>query len=1139
MNADREGLDIGSGADESYADAASAPDADAAGAPDADAAGVSAAGVADVYALTPPQAGMLYHTLATPNSGVYVVQYTCEITGDLDPTRFREAWERAFERHAVFRTAFVWEGLDEPLQAVRERVELPWTALDWSSLPESVKADRLQTLLREDRLRGFPLDLAPLVRLALIRTGANVWRFLWTFHHIVADGWSAVTLLGQVFREAVDPLIAAPTPRPFRDFVSWLGGREVAPSRAYWERRLAGIDGPTRIPGIESGAKERSGAKNRSTAGAPWTAGGQARCEVRLDNSETAALKEFARRHRLTLNTVVHGAWTLALSRYSGESDVVYATAVSGRPPSLTGVESMIGVFINSLPVRVRVEHEAEVVPWLMGLQNDLLDMHPHEHTSLASIAEWTGVGASRGQLDHILVFESSPLGDRSPAQGTGLELADVRYLDQSNFPFALLVFPGPSMALTAVYDTDRLPEDLVDKLLCAVGNTLRAFVANPTSALGALPPPSAEERDRVLARAAEDGAQPVEARDVMLRFRAHVEAQPEAIAVVTTGESWTYADLAARVRKTSDQLRARGVTLGTSVAVLLDRSPAAIQAILAVLEIGGVYVPIAEDEPGSRRRFLLEDAGVKVLLGRDTNSLTDVPEGVRVLEVGGETPDTEPPAGRTPDEGNSNDGGPDEVVASWTGSPGGSDPLAYILYTSGSTGRPKGVCVSRGNLAYSTGARDIVYERHPRAFLLLSATTFDSSIVGIFWTLSTGGTLVLPDPGQEREPTALAGLVRKHSVTHTLCVPALWALVLDQVGESDLRSLETVIVAGETCAAGLIEKHFERLPDTELYNEYGPTEGTVWATAHRVPDTFSGSTVPLGRPIPGTRLYLLDRDGRLAPDGAAGEIYIAGPGVAQGYRNHAELTETTFVPDPYSPHPYGSDSARAMYRTGDLGRWSAEGDLLFLGRRDDQVKVRGHRVELGEIESALSAQPGVREAAVATYVGRRTPGDLIAYVVGSDGVERSTQELRTRLGSELPAYMVPSRFIWLDALPRGRNGKLDRKRLPQPAPGEDRVSGSNAPRTPTEEALASLWREVLGLDSVGTEDHFFAVGGHSLLAIRLLGEIRGLFSVDFPFDEFFATPTIAGSAARIETLIAERRNREPTEEDAVEEFEF
>ncbi len=1071
--------------------------------------------VADVYPLAPMQGGMLYHTLADPGSGVYVVQYTCEITGELDTTRFRTTWAELFERHAVLRTAFVWEGLDEPLQVIRERVAMPWTELDWADVSAQEIEDRFERFLEEDRASGFALDLAPLTRWTLIRTGPSTWRFLWSFHHILADGWSAVTLLQQAFHEAAGGGSPAASPRPFRDFVEWLGAQDASPARAYWSARLDGADGPTRIAEYDATDLERA------------PASGSRRRRVRLDEDETAVLREFARGRQLTLSTLLHGAWSLVLGRYSGETDVLFSTAVSGRPTRLSGVESMIGLFINSVPVRVELSDDAELIPWLRALQIELFEMRPCEHASLAEIADWTGVGAGHTSFESVVVFQSSPLGQRSPAEGTGLELSDIRYLDQSNVPLALLVFPDSALELLMAYDPDRFGEALIDRLLEAVASVLRAFVAEPGSRLGTLPPPDADERSRLLTLG-DGGASPSETRDVLERFFDHADRNPESPAMASGEVTWTYEVLAERVRKSADRLRRLGVGTGTRVAVMADRSLTAVQGMLATLHAGGAYVPIASDEPGSRRRFLLEDAGARLLICDDPASVPDLPPSVQVITLEADAPNREAGAVDRP-------GHDDSARAP-------RSDLAYVLYTSGSTGRPKGVAVSRGNLAYSTGARSDVYDRPPAAFLLLSPLTFDSSVVGLFWTLTTGGMLVLPEPGEEREPTALGDLIRRHGVTHTLCVPGLWALVLDQVEPADLASLETVIVAGEACPPEVVRRHQSLLADVDVYNEYGPTETTVWATAHRVRSGFDGRSVCLGRPVPGARIYVLDGSGRLCPTGAAGEICIAGSGVSQGYLNRDELTAAAFVPDPFTAAP------GHMYRTGDQGRWSTEGELLFLGRSDEQIKVRGRRIEPGEIAATLVEQSGVREAAVVGVttgaagaeagLPHGSPDELVAYVVLEDQDDDPLPEIRRRLRDELPAFMVPTHFIGLSEIPRGRNGKVDRSRLPAPDPGPGRHLRALEPSTPTEVALAAIWRDVLNSDSIALDDHFFEIGGHSLLAIRLLGAIRNEFSVDLPFDEFFEAPTVAGLAARLERRLRTEADRSDLD-GGREDFEF
>ncbi len=1055
-------------------------------------------GIVDMYPLTSAQGGMLYHTLAAPGSGVYVAQYACEIMGNFDPQQCRADWSKAFERHAVLRTAVLWEGLDEPLQVVHDQVEVPWTDRDWCEFSSEDNARRFEVLLQEDRARGFDLATPPLARLALIRTGHDRYRFLWTFHHILADGWSAVTLLEEVFAPAGSRSSLPPRVRPFRDFVAWLREQDPAPAESFWRGRLAGINAPTQLP-----IGKRTTPLLRYRRGSVQTV-------RQLSELETEAVRAFARTNRLTLNTLAHGAWALTLGRYSDEGDVVYGATVAGRPPSLLGVDSMIGLFINTIPVRVRVNDDAVVVEWLKHLQDDLLAARSHEHTPLESIAEWTGVGATRAPFESILVFENSPLGQRNPAEAAAWQLHDARYLDQSHYPFALLVFPEKRLRLIAVYDGDRFAAEEVDRLLLHIHAALTGFVANGGSTLAVLPPPDSTERARLLACGT--GPEAPAAPDVLDCFDEHVTRSPDAPAVVWTGGSLTYAQLAQGARATAQHIRRAGVSPGDGVAIASIRSPAMLQGILGVLRAGAAYVPIDPTHPWARQRFVIEDSGARLLLTDSPELFSDCPVSVVRL-----------------------DRVPEQVTLHSTDAPARTRPpgaLAYVLYTSGSMGRPKGVEVSRDNLAYSTASRTVMYPEPPRRFLLLSPFTFDSSIVGIFWTLASGGTIVLPRDGAERDPRALGELVRSHDVTHTLCLPALWELVLEQVPPSDLVSLTTVIVAGEASPPSLIGQHAAGAPQARLHNEYGPTETTVWCTVFPVPPGFDGASVPVGRPISGSRIYLLDRRKCLVPEGVPGEIHVAGPGVARGYVNLVEESAERFLPDPYG------DGGR-MYCTGDLGRWSADGNLLFLGRNDRQIKVGGHRIEPAEVEAVLLGHPNVREVAVGlSSDSDKAAAALVAYVVPKTGDATAASELRDAIRAELPDFMVPSAFVDLPNLPRGSSGKVDRDRLPAPQSVLSSMDRAIVPPgTETEKALARIWEEVLDIAYLGINDHFFEVGGHSLLAIRLLGKIRESFSADLTMEELFAAPTIAALGARLDALLWVR-DRAAGNDGPVEEFE-
>ena len=1038
--------------------------------------------VADIYPLAPAQEGMLFHTVAEPGSGVYVEQVTSTLHGPLREDALRDAWTRAVDRHPVLRTAFLWDGLDEPLQVVRQTVALPWERLDWRGVGPDEQERRLGDLLREDRARGFDLAQAPLLRLRLIQTDADEHRLVWTFHHLALDGWSTALVLNEVWADyaalAADRPAASAAPRPFRDYIAWLKGRVASGTEAFWRGTLAGFEAATPL------AIDR-------TAGKP---GPVDQREATLSADETSRLRDLARRHRVTLSTVVQGAWAILLSRYSGERDVVFGTTVSGRPADLAGVEDMVGMFINTLPLRVEVDPEAGVWDWLRGVQAAALAARQHEHTPLAQIQRWSDVPAGQPLFESLVVFENYPGEGEHAAAEVGLRVEGVDYREQSNYPLALLIVPGDGLRLLAVYDTARFDAPAVDRLLGHLSTLLRAAVEGPEAApVRDLPLLPAAERVEVLALAPGPDRAPIPEGGVLALIESHVREAPDALAVTTEAAALTYAELWAASGRLAAGLRARGVGAGVPVGVCLARTPDLIVGILGVLRAGGAYVPLDPAYPAERLQLLLADAGASVVVTRRPDLFSEA-EAVAPDGPHGDGPVPAPPD---------------------------LDDLAYVIYTSGSTGRPKGVPVTHRNLAHSTQARLDHYPEAVGRFLLLSSVAFDSSVAGLFWTLASGGALVLPAERQEQDVPALAALAERHGVTHTLCLPSLWRVVLDLARPEALASLRCVILAGEALDPVVAAAHHARLPGAALYNEYGPTEATVWATVHRVEADRLGGRLPIGRPIPGARAYVLDPRGEPAPVGVPGDLHLGGDGVVAGYLGRPEVTAEVFGPDPFAEDP----GAR-LYRTGDRARWNENGTLDFLGRADGQVKVRGHRIELGEVEAALRRHPSVREAAAAIHVPEaaasgRNVARLVGYVVPAEGEAPSAADVRSALATRVPDFMVPSAVVVLDALPRTATGKVDRRALPAPEAASADLPASVPPRTPVEAQLAAIWAEVLGLDAVGVEDDFFEIGGDSIASIQIISRANRA-GLGLKPNQFFDHPTIAALATVATTAHAE-----------------
>lgn len=880
---------------------------------------MSAGNIAAAYPLTPLQEGMLYHCVRRPGSGVYESQYVVDLAGPLAPSAFQAAWALAVQRHAALRTFFAWERRERPLQVVRAQVDVTVAMLDLVDVDPVEQTIRWNRLLDEDRRRGIELERAPLMRWTLARLGDQRWRLLWTVHHAVLDGWSGRQVLREVIADH-DVLRGGGTPLErdapdFSQFVEWIAGQDADRAAHYWKTALEGAPTHTPLPWDRGGA------------------GGDARAtrELRLGAQETAELAEAARRLQVTLNTLAVAAWAIVLAQHSGRDDVLMGVTVTERPPEIPGVERAAGLYLTTLPVRVRCAAE-RLDSWLRDLQADMARARAHSASGLAALQQWAQRSSSTALFESLVVFEGFPADAPADSTGTGLRILDERLNERSDVPLVLLVFPGVELGLTLIHDGLRFDEATAALLLRQVAATLQEMCGAPVRApleLATLPPQESAELLR--AWGGVDAVSPA-ATDVIASIQRHAEATPERVAIRTRERSISYRELWVEARTRSAGLDAAGVAKGARVGILSERAPEAVVAMVGVLAGGRTFVPLSP-RTGAQR--------LATLVGYVDALLTDDPASLPRDTTAPILPLT----------------GPLPPVADPSGAFEAADPSepAYVIFTSGSTGTPKGVVVERGQLACSTNARSSVYPAAPVAFLLLSSLSVDSALAGVWWTLTTGGALVVPPSRVEQDPEELAAWFDETAVTHTLLVPSLHRVVLDHVKGKALHSLRVVIVAGEACPSALVRAHRARLPSVALYNEYGPSEATVWATVANL-SADPAAAVTIGRPVPGVRIYLLDPAGQPVPPGSVGEIHIGGVGVARGYLDDPARTGERFVPDPQGGR---------MYRTGDRGRFLADGRLEFLGRTDEQIKVRGFRVEPEEIERTLGDHPGVQEAAI------------------------------------------------------------------------------------------------------------------------------------------------------------------------------
>ncbi|MFJ3102349.1 amino acid adenylation domain-containing protein [Streptomyces sp. NPDC086835] len=1027
----------------------------------------------DILPLTPLQEGLLFRTeLDGDGRDVYAGHLTLTLRGPVDEPRLRAAAQALLDRQPGLRAAFRRNRQGKAAALVPSRVDVPWSFTDLSGLLEDERERETERLTVLDSERGFDLGQPPLVRFTLLRLGAELHRLVLTNHHMILDGWSQPLLVRELFAhyagDAARPLPPAASPRVYLD---WLAAQDRRAAQAAWRTALADLDGPTLIaPGASESVTEPP-----------------RKAVVELDPTLTSSVTAVARARGLTLGTVVQGTWALTLARSLGRDDVVFGTMVSGRPADLPGVESMVGVFVNTVPVRAALSPAEPFAEALARLQEEQSALVSHQHLGLAEVQRLAG---GRELFDTLAVVENYPFDPESLAElAPGLRLEAAGGNEGVHYPLALTVLPGTRLRLELGYRPDALDEEEVRSVADRLRRAFEAFAATPDEPLGRVDL-LGEDEARLLT--APGTTHPVPDTTLTALVAEQVARTPDATAVVFEDDRLSYAELDARAERVAGWLARQGAGPGVVVAVVLPRSADLVVALTAVLRAGAAYLPVDPGYPEDRIAFMLDDARPVAVL-TDTATLGRLPGAATVLTLDGPEARALPAAG----------GAAASAVRP-------ADP-AYLIYTSGSTGRPKGVVVPHSAIVnrllwtqgeYGLTSADRVLQKTP--------SSFDVSVWEFFWPLITGATLVVARPQGHLDPQYLARLIQEQSVTTAHFVPSMLRAFLAEPEAAGCAGLTRVLCSGEALTPELV-RGFHGLfgGAVELHNLYGPTEAAVDVTAWPCPaDGADRAGVPIGRPVWNTSAYVLDAALRPVPAGVPGELYLAGPQLAHGYLGRQGLTSERFVADPYGP------PGTRMYRTGDLARRDADGVIEYLGRTDDQVKIRGFRIEPGEIEGVLAQHPGVREAAVVARRDLGTDGDpvLVAYTTGT----ADAPELRHHLAGSLPEHMVPSAFVVLDALPLTPSGKLDRRALPAPERGPA-VAGRR-PRNPSEGILCDLFAEVLGVPEVGIDDDFFALGGHSLLATRLASRVRSTMGVELPLRTVFDAPTVAALARRLGT---------------------
>ncbi|MBN3898050.1 MAG: amino acid adenylation domain-containing protein [Nostoc sp. NOS(2021)] len=1026
----------------------------------------------DIYPLSPLQEGMLFHTIYNPEEGIYFEQVTGKIIGKFDVDNFNFAWQAVVDRHPILRSAFVWDNQDTPLQIVSKSVNFSILQQDWRHLSSPQQENKLQQYLREDRQNGFLLDRCPLMRFSVIQLDNFTWQWLWSHHHIILDGWS----LPVIFKEVLAiyqstcqrvPHSLPPVP-PYRNYIQWLATRNREEAKQFWQESLHGINTSTRLSWQ---LPEEELVSNLPA---------YAEVELRLSQAEFAKLQKMAQNHRLTLNTLAQGAWGLCLQKHGAGEDVLFGVTVSGRPPELAEIENMVGLFINTLPMRVRLNPTVTVAAWLENIQQHHVQMREYEYSKLTDIQKEIPLAAGESLFESILVFENYPVDQTLKEQGQHFRVDEIQFYERTNYPLTIGVIPDTGLLLKLNYQTKFLSATAAKILLSRLRNIMINLAEHPDFVLGKISALSAQERIFHEGNAIAWG----DFRTAHQLFEKSADLHPNAMALVCGEDAIFYGELEKRANQLAATLISIGINYESIVGLYFHPDLDFIIALLAVLKAGAVFLPLDRSYPETRLQFIVEDSQTRLILTKEAPPPELFPADIKVIIIGDEEQLSIPHGTNRPNL---------KIRP---------ENLAYIIYTSGSTGKPKGVLVSHAGIqnlvCNQTASFGITAESRVYQFASLN---FDAAISEIFMALGSGATLYLQEKANRSPSSTLWEALTNWQITHVTLPPSLLAAI----EPANLPQLQTLIVAGEAASGDLLRRWGgER---RQVFNAYGPTEATVCASLMNCSHLLGEPSI--GKAIANVEIYLLDSFLEPVALGVTGEIYIGGISLARGYLHRPSLTAEAFI-----PHPLAKTPGARLYKTGDRGVYDLQGNIRFMGRQDAQVKFNGYRIELGEIEAALTRYARVDSAVV--ILRQDMPGRkrIVAYALTPKENPPTTNELRDYLTEVLPAYMIPSAVVLVTQWPLTPNGKIDRQALPAP----EISTTPTIPKTQTEEILAQIWAEVLGLETVNPDDNFFELGGDSIISLQIVSRTRAAGWEISPKD-IFEAQTLSRIAARTKPL--------------------
>ncbi|MEQ8387017.1 MAG: amino acid adenylation domain-containing protein [Coleofasciculus sp. A1-SPW-01] len=1025
-----------------------------------------------------------------PGNAAYNRPSNIHITGQLNVSDLEQSLNEIIRRHDILRTRFPAVN-GQPTQVIMPTLTLTLPIIDLSHLPQNQREAEVQRLAIQEAQQHFNLSQLPLINAILLRLSQEEHILLITLHHIIFDGWSMGVLIQELVAlyEAFSTGQSNPLPElpiQYADFAQWQRqrwqGEGLQSQLAYWKQQLGG-----ELPVLELPTDRPRGAIQTFQG---------ARHSLLLPKQLSDALKALSQREGVTLFMTLLAAFQTLLYRYTGQKDVIVGTPIAGR--DRTETEPLIGVFINTLVLRTQIQENLTFRELLSRVREVALAAYKNQDVPFEKLVEEL---QPERDLSHTPLFQV--LFQLRNVPNKIVKLQDLRFIDCqfdrgiAAFDLTLdIIDKTEGLFCQFEYNTNLFNKTTIQRIANHFQVLLEGIITQPVQVISRLPILKESQRYQLLVEWNNTQTDYPKDKCIHQLFEEQVEKTPDAVAVVFEGQQLTYRDLNNRANQLAHYLQTLGVQPEVLVGICVDRSLEMIVGLLGILKAGGAYVPLDPTYPAERLAYMIEDAKVPVLLTQKHLRLTLPKYQVRVLHLDS---DWDSIASESQEN----------LVSRVT-----LDHLIYILYTSGSTGNPKGTMNTHKGIVNHIIWRQDEYHLSP-SDRVLQKTPFSFDVSGweFWWTLTMGAYLVVAKPEGHKDVNYLVKLITEQQITILSFVPSMLQIFLEAPNVESCSSLRQVFCGGEALSIALQERFFARL-NAELHNLYGPTEAAIdVAYWHCQPGT-QGSSVPIGRPVANTQIYILDAHLQPVPIGVLGEIHLGGIQLARGYLNRPELTAERFINNPF----IDEFKSPNLYKSGDLARYMPDGSIEFIGRIDNQIKLRGFRIELGEIEAVLRQQDQVKDAVVIATEDQLSNKRLVAYFV-SNSEQSITDELRSLLKTKLPDYMVPSVFVRLEALPLMPNGKIDRRALPKPEIEDTLSTQFVPPRTVTEEELAQIWTSVLGIKQVGIHDNFFELGGHSLLATQVISRIRQAFNVELPLRALFEAPTVAELAERIETI--------------------